>query len=557
MENLLDSLVFLKISIFTFPLKTFLLKLPFRWKIGIVATSLSVALTSICVYALYQVTYKAMMAQITRNMLHVGRIGGLMIDSEARAAIKRLKAATERDSIASQADIDAMLPRSTMKSLSAEDINRYHASDDFLILLNILRRLTLATHQDMEPPHDHLPIEEPFKLISSGAFGIYLAVPIKESPNMLVWKYLASAAPFPTADGWPGNPIGNLAKSWEPLDYLLQGKSFVDDRLYADEFYTSLSAAVPLLEPDGSTLAILGIDYAASRERNKLQMLKLFCYGLIGASLVLSGACSLYLAKKLGASLHKLTEAAQQVADNNLNTTVDIRSRDEFAILGEAFNQMVANIRNYTRALEDKQSQLATVILDMHDGVGAILTSIVLNTGKAGNRNTPLPGEQDSRLQAINHLAREGLAEVRFLMNSLEHDVFDSRSLIAEIEMQGADILTPSSIRLTVATSGSMPDHLFSFTEFVDLQRVFREAFVNIVKHAAAGTCEVIIGFAEKHMTIVIGDDGRNFTPPDYSGGRGLKSMQARITRQGGSFSWNWDSGFRIEISLPLERQSA
>ncbi|EKD39378.1 MAG: hypothetical protein ACD_75C00430G0001, partial [uncultured bacterium] len=92
-------------------------------------------------------------------------------------------------------------------------------------------------------------------------------------------KYLASVAPLPTADGWPGNPIGNLTKGWTPPASAFAGKPYVDDRLYTDSFYTSLSAVVPLLDADGSFLAFLGIDYAATKEKNALILLQYISFG--------------------------------------------------------------------------------------------------------------------------------------------------------------------------------------------------------------------------------------------------------------------------------------
>ncbi|EKD39380.1 MAG: sigma factor SigB regulation protein [uncultured bacterium] len=532
------------------------MKLSFSWKLGLVVTVLSVSLTSVCVYSLYLISYKALMGQITKNMLHVGRIGALMFDDEARAAIKRLIAATERDSIVGEAEIAAMPPRTTLKSLTQEDIDRYHASSDFQMLLDVLSMVSLATSQDMEPKQSHYRLDEPLKTISAGAFGVYLAVPIKESPNMEVWKYLASSAPLPTSDGWPGNPIGNLAKSWEPLDYLLKGKSFVDDRLYTDEFYTALSAAVPILDQDGSTLAILGIDYAATEERNKLLVLKLFCYGLVAGSLLLSIISSAYLARKLGSSLRLLADAARRVADNDLAVAIDIKSNDEFAMLGRVFNQMVVSIRKYMLALEEKHNQLATIVLDMHDGVGAILTSIVMNSEKHAATDQTSLAATAARLQSVNHLAREGLTEVRFLMNALDYERCDFAVIVEEIRMQGADILAPSGVKLDLRIAGELPRGRMEFREFLELQRIFREAFVNIVKHSDATHCEVSIDFTGPDVAISIADDGAEVGQESKGGGRGLKSMGGRARRLGGTLEYFRRDGFHIKLSLPRSPQS-
>lgn len=118
------------------------MKLSFSWKLGIVLTLLSVSLTSAGVYCFYCIAYKNTMEQIGKNLLHVGRLGALMFDDEAREAIKRLDVATARDSIVSAEDIAAMKPISTLKSLMgrAEQLSgslEYFVRDGFCVELSI------------------------------------------------------------------------------------------------------------------------------------------------------------------------------------------------------------------------------------------------------------------------------------------------------------------------------------------------------------------------------------------------------------------------------------
>ena len=490
------------------------------------------------------------MSQIGNNLLHVGRLGVLMLDDEARAAIKRLTIATARDSIVSAADIAAMPVSTTLPSLSPSDAARYHASADFQLLRNVLTQLTLATIQDMEPRQKSYLMDNPLQVITSGAFGVYIAVPIAESPNMEVMKYLASPAPVPTADGWPGNPIGNLARGWEPLDYLFRGESYADHREYTDEFYTSLSAAVPILNSDGSTMAILGIDYAATREKNKLFILRLFCYGLVISSLLLSLISSFYLARRLSSSLRLLADGAARVTNSDYSVSLPITTNDEFAVVGKAFNQMVVSIRNYLLDLENKNNQIATIILDMHDGVGAILTSIAVNSTQNGHGN-PSPPLPENTLLSINHLAREGLSEVRFLTNTLDYDQFDFKVILEEVNLQSRDILTPAGIKFNLELIGELPKNQIDFRDFLQLQRIFREAFVNIVKHANASQCTFRIAIEATSLAITISDNGTGGTDQCGNGGRGLHSLAGRTKQLGGLFTHEQNGGFHLRLTFP------
>ncbi len=527
------------------------MRMSFAWKLGLVVTLLSVSLSSVCVYSFYVISVRLVMNQNGSNLINVGLLGVMILDDEARAAIKRLTLATAHDSMVSAADIAAMPVSTTLESLSPADAARYHASPDFQLLQDTLIKLVMATVQDMEPRQKHYLINEPLRVINSGAFGCYIAVPIAESPNMEVMKYLVSPAPVPTADGWPGNPIGNLARGWEPLDYLFRGKSYADHREYTDEFYTSLSAAVPILNSDGSTMAILGVDYAATQEKNKLYLLRLFCYGLVLSSLLLSLISSYYLARRLSSSLRLMVDAAAKVGANDYSVSLPTASNDEFAIVAKAFNQMVASIRSYLLDLEYKNNQIATIILDMHDGIGAILTSIAVNSTPNASNNASLAQGAISPLVPINHLARAGLSEVRFLMNTLDYDRIDFQVIIEEINLQSRDILTPAGIKFELNISGELPETDIDFRQFLQLQRIFREAFVNIVKHANAGHCTFSIAIASTRLSITISDDGDGPINQTNNGGRGLNSLGERAKQLGGVFTFDPGDGFRLHFTFP------
>ena len=527
------------------------MRMSFAWKLGLVFSLLSVGLSSVCVYSFYVISVRLVLNQIGNNLLHVGRLGVMMLDDEARAAIKRLTVATAGDSIVSPADIAAMPVSTSLESLSPADAARYHASPDFRLLQNTLIKLSLATVQDMEPLQKHYLIDEPLRLINSGAFGCYILVPIAESPNMEVMKYLVSPAPVPTADGWPGNPIGNLARHQGQLDYMVRGKSYTDHREYTDDFYTSLTAAVPILNSDGSTMAILGIDYAATREKNKLYLLRLFCFGLVLSSLLLSLISSYYLARRLSSSLRLMVNAATKVGANDYSVSLPTTTNDEFAIVAKAFNRMVASIRSYLLDLENKNNQIATIILDMHDGIGAILTSIVVNSTPNNRKDASLSQSAINPLVPINNLARAGLSEVRFLMNTLDYDRINCPVIIEEINLQSKDILTPAGIKFELNISGELPETEIDFRQFLQIQRIFREAFVNIVKHADASLCTFSLAIVSTCLSITISDDGNGQIDQTNNGGRGLKNLGERTKQLGGLFTYETNDGFCLHFTFP------
>lgn len=495
--------------------------------------------------------YKMMMNQIGQNLIDVGRLGSYLFDDNARKAIKRLDEKTEKNIAVSDDQIFSLKQWQILSSLTQESIDQLHSSDDFQLLLKLLQQITLASYQDRKPNQDKVVFTEVYSLVQNGAIATYLAVPIKQSPEKAVLKYLVSAAPYPTKDGWPGNPIGTLERFREPLAPYFDGNSHVDTVLCTDSFYTSLTAGVPIFTADGQILAMLGLDYAATQENHKLMLLSYLCYSFVLISFILSLLFSWYIAKRLGSPLQQLHDAALKISNNDYSAHINITSRDEFALLGSVFNQMAVNVHSTLKKLEDKNHQLAVVISDIHDGIGAILSSIFMISQNSSNTD-PVATSENVFLP-INRLAKQGVEEIRFLMNALEYKDIDFSAIHEEVELLAADILIPSGIAFEFDTAENTPTQKIRFEYFINIQRIFREVFTNTIKHSNASVCQVVFRYQENSQWLVyISDNGSSLSPNLQSSGRGLKNINTRIKQLNGTMESYCLNGFTLKFTIPL-----
>jgi predicted signal transduction protein with EAL and GGDEF domain len=119
-----------------------------------------------------------------------------------------------------------------------------------------------------------------------------------------------------------------------------------------------LSIAAPLTV-GGTVLGILRLDYNQKRLVDKMNAV-LVNNLLAGFAFLLVGLLfSRWLASRLSSPLIQLTQAARSAADGNLDTEIAIKSKDEFAQLGAAFNAMMQNLKTsmyeiHRVAYEDK-----------------------------------------------------------------------------------------------------------------------------------------------------------------------------------------------------------
>jgi diguanylate cyclase (GGDEF)-like protein len=151
--------------------------------------------------------------------------------------------------------------------------------------------------------------------------------------------------------------------------------------------------APSLADASGVRLAVLSpqslIDAANATSRNRLLL------GLL-ASLGLVSLVAYFEGRSIVRTLRGLSEAAQAIARGRLGERVPVRGRDEFAMLGTAFNDMANQLESRLAELEEERARLRDAITrfgealaathDVDTLLGVIVEAAVEATGAAGAR---------------------------------------------------------------------------------------------------------------------------------------------------------------------------
>jgi diguanylate cyclase (GGDEF)-like protein len=160
----------------------------------------------------------------------------------------------------------------------------------------------------------------------------------------------------------------------------------------AGERYRAL-VGPPVGEIPGVRFAVLTpqslIDAANATSRNRLLL------GLL-ASLLLVSLVAYFEGRSIMRTLRNLSEAAHAIARGSLSQRVPIRGRDEFALLGTAFNDMASQLQARLDELEDERGRLRDAITRFGEALAAshdvgqllrvIAEAAVEATGAAGGR---------------------------------------------------------------------------------------------------------------------------------------------------------------------------
>lgn len=137
-------------------------------------------------------------------------------------------------------------------------------------------------------------------------------------------------------------------------NFSTMSQPMVEEDFYTDEWGTHLSGYAPFYAPDGRREGVLGMDISATdiiaREQEALQR-SLFIFLLSIPPIALAGWL---LGNALTAPLSKLMEGAEKLSSGDFTHRVRINTRDEIAILADAFNSTAEKLRGLVTGLEQR-----------------------------------------------------------------------------------------------------------------------------------------------------------------------------------------------------------
>ncbi|MCA9860708.1 MAG: hypothetical protein KC438_13350, partial [Thermomicrobiales bacterium] len=199
---------------------------------------------------------------------------------------------------------------------------------------------------------------------------------------------------------------------------------------------------------------------------------------------------------------------------------------------------------------------------DLHDGLGAQLAALTLQTGAM---KTIIRSDPDTAVQHATELQQEmriAIVDIRRLVQGLRPATLDDLGLIGSLQNRVATVnlgewTSDQQHPLLVALDA--PDDVGSLPAAVEvaIYRIIDEALTNVVRHANAGRCTIRIVQSSDGIQVAIEDDGAGI-PADRVSGIGLQSMRERALELGGTFEIEPASpaGTRIVAELPVSGET-
>jgi signal transduction histidine kinase len=208
------------------------------------------------------------------------------------------------------------------------------------------------------------------------------------------------------------------------------------------------------------------------------------------------------------------------------------------------------------RRVDEERLRIAR---ELHDVVAHTMATINVQAGVATHVLADRPDAAAQALQSIKLASKEGLRELRAILNVLrqadEADFTQPAPGLAQL-----DTLITGAALAGLATSLSQAGQARPLPAAVDLAayRIVQESLTNAIRHAGPATASVSLTYDDAELRIDVADTGRGSPAPAGEGsGHGLIGMRERAASVGGVVEAGpaREGGYRVAARLPLDGQ--
>jgi DNA-binding NarL/FixJ family response regulator/signal transduction histidine kinase len=284
-------------------------------------------------------------------------------------------------------------------------------------------------------------------------------------------------------------------------------------------------------------------DYHLDFRRYLHTLLLPLAYLILGASLFVLVVFPSLFHLSLIRPLNTLLAGVRRVNAGDLETAMPIQYRDEIGFLTESFNHAMTQQRDLVATLEmrvtartadlrvemaERQAAQAQVVVqeralaaaeereqlgrELHDGLGQVLGYI--NVQSQLVQTLLIAGQTaaaQTNLQQMTQAAQDAHADIRNYILGLRCPAAAPGDLRQTLEAYLCHFVESHGIQASLSYPADPPCTPFAPAVEEQVLRIVQEALTNVRKHAAATRVEVLFGFTDEQVQIIISDDGVGF----------------------------------------------
>ncbi|WP_294317739.1 ATP-binding protein [uncultured Chryseobacterium sp.] len=207
--------------------------------------------------------------------------------------------------------------------------------------------------------------------------------------------------------------------------------------------------------------------------------------------------------------------------------------------------------KNYYRqqlALEEQRNKITA---DLHDDIGATLSSLQINSAVAAlyleKRSLPETLDILLKIQQQSQKLSENMGDIVWSLKTSPESLM---TLSTRIRNVASEILGKTSINYEIKIDPGIDLEISDFGIRKNIILIVKEALNNALKYSSATRVCIAFEAGDKKYVLQIRDNGTGFSPEEKRG-NGLENMKKRAEEMNGSFRIIRNKGICIEISIP------
>ena len=310
--------------------------------------------------------------------------------------------------------------------------------------------------------------------------------------------------------------------------------------------------------PGATVAAVCGLGFAVlatDRETHLLRTPALVGLTACGLALLRDGSplwTPLWEPLGLGATSATTAGAAAVGAMTLLAQGQSLRARARAT--AERLAEQARTISEQDRAIREAVAREAVLeerqrfTRDMHDGVGAQLTSLLIRL-RAGRADLP----------TVEADLQQGLADLRLVVDSLDRVGTSLDEALEAFRSRAEQQVRAAGLDFAWESPGTLGASRLGEQAILHLYRFLQECLSNALRHGEAERLAMTIEEADNRLSVRVEDDGRGFDAATARQGRGMRSLKERAKALNGELEVESapGRGTTVTLDLPLRPRAS
>jgi signal transduction histidine kinase len=194
-----------------------------------------------------------------------------------------------------------------------------------------------------------------------------------------------------------------------------------------------------------------------------------------------------------------------------------------------------------------------TISQDLHDDIGATISSIKLYSELANSVHESKPGQSKEIIEKITEQSKDIMSRMGDVIWSLKPAAEEKNSIATKLKNYSVDLLAMKGIVCHFDIDETGTNKISNPVLRNNILLIVKETMNNVAKYSEARNCFIALK-KEKDLRLTIQDDGKGFDKNKLTGGNGLGNIEQRCKQLNGNCTITTapGEGVIITCSFPI-----